>query len=275
MSDRREHVLMLAEIKAAENGFRGEIDTGVARELDVDVEAYRAYRQVCAAIDEYELRHRGHEVLKGIPEENSRSVTDDAHATRSERPALQAETGSWPGSSIEAWLQPRKPRRVIERYLPPPLRPAAYMMKRRFDRRPDWVDRWADAISGALDDSLLTTAIERVTEPVPSLDGRSAKVCVAQLVRWASAVHSHDPERPLDEALEDALARDGDQRETRVSTQDPVPPQPPTLLRDVPEDLENRVARILELRPDLSRPQNLRQDLPHDPADDLPPSLEL
>lgn len=63
MTNRREHVLVLAETTAAENGFRGELDTGVARELGVDVEAYRHYRQVCAAIDQYELQHRGHELL--------------------------------------------------------------------------------------------------------------------------------------------------------------------------------------------------------------------
>ena len=66
MRDHREHVLVLAEIRAAEKGFRGELDTGVAQELGIDVETYRAYRSVCGAIDDYELRNRGHEVLAGI-----------------------------------------------------------------------------------------------------------------------------------------------------------------------------------------------------------------
>lgn len=74
MRDRREHVLVLAEIHAAENGFRGEIDSGVAHELDVDVESYRAYRKICAAIDDYELRYRGHEVLNGISDPPSNEL---------------------------------------------------------------------------------------------------------------------------------------------------------------------------------------------------------
>lgn len=53
MSDTREDVLVIAEINAADAGFRDDLDFGVALELGVIVAQYQAYKEVAAAIDRY------------------------------------------------------------------------------------------------------------------------------------------------------------------------------------------------------------------------------
>lgn len=116
------------------------------------------------------------------------------------------------------------------------------------DRRFDHVERWADAVSSALDDPLLATAVERVTAPVGGFDRRSVPVCVAQLVRWAAAVHDRDPERPLHEALDHALAQDVDQHAIRTEFEEPLPPVPASTRRQPPDHLGDRVAQLTELR---------------------------
>jgi hypothetical protein len=53
MRDHRDHVLVPAEIHAAERGLGGDLEAGVAEELGVTADAYRSYRQVCEVIDRY------------------------------------------------------------------------------------------------------------------------------------------------------------------------------------------------------------------------------
>ena len=66
--------------------------------------------------------------------------------------------------------------------------------------------RWRTAVSTALDDRLLATAVERVTTPVAGLDRRSVPVARAQLVAWAAAVHRAASQRPLRDALTNDLS---------------------------------------------------------------------
>jgi hypothetical protein len=85
----------------------------------------------------------------------------------------------------------------------------------RWRARESVAGAWRAAISAALDDRQLTSAIERVTTPVAGLDRRSVPVVRAQLLAWAVDAHRAAPELPLGEALADSLATaTGPQRPT-------------------------------------------------------------
>lgn len=93
---------------------------------------------------------------------------------------------------------------------PPPRRVAA---QARCDQAPACEhDRrrraagWAAAISAALDDEQLATAVARLSPPVPGIGRRSACVARGDLIAWAVAAHRRRPDQPLQHALTAALA---------------------------------------------------------------------
>lgn len=65
---------------------------------------------------------------------------------------------------------------------------------------------WAAAISAALDDDQLATAVARLSPPVPGIGRRSACVARGDLIAWAVAAHRRRPDQPLQHALTAALA---------------------------------------------------------------------
>ena len=111
--------------------------------------------------------------------------------------------------------------------------------------------RWRAAVSTALDDRLLATAVDRVTTPVAGLDRRSVPVARAQLVAWAAAVHRTVPQRPLGDALTDDLSRPA---LTVAVTLDGELPPAPSVHNGAADDLTDRLTRLFERRPDLDRP---------------------
>ena len=72
-------------------------------------------------------------------------------------------------------------------------------------QRRDRAAGWAAAVSAALDDNQLATAIDRVTTPIAGLDRRSVPLAHAQLVAWAVHVHGQSAGTPLASALEASL----------------------------------------------------------------------
>ena len=108
---------------------------------------------------------------------------------------------------------------------------------------------WYSAISGALDDTQLETAIERVTTPVSGLGRRSVPLARAQLVAWAVDVRRQEPEAPFDKALRADLEAEPHPVVTIGGTLPPSPCAAP----DAP-DLGERIDAVLLRRPDLERP---------------------
>jgi hypothetical protein len=111
---------------------------------------------------------------------------------------------------------------------------------------------WRAAVSAALDDRQLATAVERATSPVAGLGRRSIPIVRAQLLAWAVAAHRGAPERPLAEALADDLAG-RDRTGTAPSVDGPLPPAPVGSGEPV-DDLTDRLTVLLARRPDLSHP---------------------
>jgi hypothetical protein len=108
---------------------------------------------------------------------------------------------------------------------------------------------WRGAISAALNDRQLTTAVERVTTPVAGLDRRSVPVVRAQLLAWAVEAHRAAPELPLGEALADSLATATGPAADALA--DGLPP--PTVDAELVDDLTARLTHVLVERPDLAR----------------------
>ena len=76
-----------------------------------------------------------------------------------------------------------------------------------FPERRRTSERWARAVSTALDDGQLGAAIAAVARPVPGLDRHSTPVVRAELVQWAVEVHRRHPDTGLREALQADLER--------------------------------------------------------------------
>jgi hypothetical protein len=108
---------------------------------------------------------------------------------------------------------------------------------------------WYAAISGALDDTQLETAIERVTTPVSGLGRRSVPLARAQLVAWAVDVRRRECDAPFDKALRADLEAEPHPLLTIGGTLPPSPCAAPDAL-----DLGERIDAVLLRRPDLERP---------------------
>jgi hypothetical protein len=121
----------------------------------------------------------------------------------------------------------------------------------RWRARESVAGAWRGAISAALDDRQLTTAVERVTTPVAGLDRRSVPVVRAQLLAWAVEAHRAAPELPLGEALADSLAT-ATGPAAADALADGLPP-PPTVDAELVDDLTARLTHALAERPDLAR----------------------
>ncbi len=110
---------------------------------------------------------------------------------------------------------------------------------------------WRGAISAALDDSQLATAVERITTPVAGLGRRSVPIVRTQLLAWAVTAHREAPTGPLDEVLADDLA--GTHRMVSApSLEGPIPAAPG--VGTAPDDLTARLTELLARRPDLAMP---------------------
>jgi hypothetical protein len=96
-------------------------------------------------------------------------------------------------------------------------------------------DGWAAAVSAALDDTGLATAVERVTAPVAGVGRRSLPVTRAQLLAWAAAAAGRHPHLLVSAALRHDLA-------VGARAAEPAPlPAPPAPERAAP-DLSHRLA---------------------------------
>lgn len=110
-------------------------------------------------------------------------------------------------------------------------------------------EAWYAAISDALDEDQLETAIECVTTPVSGLGRRSVPLARAQLVAWAVDVQRREPDAPFHKAL----AADLEGEPHPVLTMRGAPPRPPCAAPDA-ADLSGRIEAVLDRRPDLERP---------------------
>ena len=102
-------------------------------------------------------------------------------------------------------------------------------------------DGWAQAVSAALDDRVLATAVDRLTEPLPGLGRRSVPIARAQLIRWAIAV-AH---RRRGQDLAAALAADLAFGPTPPGDEGPGQADPPSVAGTCPGDLGERIAACL------------------------------
>jgi hypothetical protein len=121
----------------------------------------------------------------------------------------------------------------------------------RWRARESVAGTWRAAISAALDDHQLTSAIDQVTTPVAGLDRRSVPVVRAQLLAWAIDAHRAAPELPLKEALADSLAT-----ATGPAGADALAGgllAPPPADAELVDDLTSRLTHVLAERPDLAR----------------------
>ena len=110
---------------------------------------------------------------------------------------------------------------------------------------------WRGAISAALDDRQLATAVERITTPVAGLGRRSVPIVRTQLLAWAVTAHREVPARPLDEVLADDLVGT-DRVISAPSLEGSIP-----AVSDggtAPDDLTVRLTKLLARRPDLAMP---------------------
>jgi hypothetical protein len=121
----------------------------------------------------------------------------------------------------------------------------------RWRSRESLMGEWRGAISVALDDRQLATAVERVTTPVAGLGRRSVPIVRAQLVAWAVAAHRGAPTRPLPEALADDLVGT-DRLVSAPSLEGPIPVAPG--VGADPDDLTARLTDLLAGRADLAMP---------------------
>jgi hypothetical protein len=120
----------------------------------------------------------------------------------------------------------------------------------RWRARESVTGAWRAAISAALDDRQLSSAIEQVTTPVAGLDRRSVPVVRAQLLAWAVEAHRAAPDVPLGEALADSLATEtGPVAGDALAGGLPAPP----LDTELADDLTSRLTHVLAERPDLAR----------------------
>ena len=102
-------------------------------------------------------------------------------------------------------------------------------------------DRWAAAVSAALDDDALLHALRHVTTSLPGLERRSVPIARAQLITWAVAAHEASPDRRLDQALAAALA---DASGPVALSSGDLPPPPAATAG--PADLSARISALLE-----------------------------
>ena len=121
----------------------------------------------------------------------------------------------------------------------------------RWEARQAVAGRWRGAISSALDDRQLASAVERATSPMAGLGRRSVPVVAAQLLAWAVAAHRRNPDRPLDELLAADLDRP-DRSSVPDRLEGPLPPPPAAT--DARDDLTARLTGLLARRPELARP---------------------
>ena len=121
----------------------------------------------------------------------------------------------------------------------------------RWEARQAVAGRWRGAISSALDDRQLVSAVERITSPTAGLGRRSVPVAAAQLLAWAVMAHLRAPDRPLAKVLAADLARP-DRPSDPGWPEGPLP-RPPGAT-DACDDLTARLTRLLARRPDLARP---------------------
>ena len=106
-------------------------------------------------------------------------------------------------------------------------------------------DAWAEAVSAALDDDALATALQRVTTPAPGMNRRSVPLARAQLLAWA--VEVHEPSSPVQ--LADALATAlGEGPEPDALDLRELPPPP--LAARAAGDLSARIRTCLDRRPE-------------------------
>ena len=110
---------------------------------------------------------------------------------------------------------------------------------------------WRGAISAALDDSQLATAVARITTPVAGLGRRSVPIVRTQLLAWAVTAHREAPTRPLNEVLTDDLVGT-DRVIAAPSLEGQIPAAPG--VGTAPDDLTARLTELLARRPDLARP---------------------
>ena len=117
--------------------------------------------------------------------------------------------------------------------------------------RESLMGEWRGAISAALDDRQLATAVARVTAPVAGLGRRSVPIVGAQLVAWAVAAHRKAPTRPLAEVLADDLVGT-DRVIWAPSLEGPIPA---ALGGGTgPDDLTTMLTDLFVSRPDLAMP---------------------
>jgi hypothetical protein len=108
-------------------------------------------------------------------------------------------------------------------------------------QRRDRAVGWSSAVSAALDDDQLATAIAKVTTPLAGLQRSSVPLAHAQLVAWAADVHRRAPDVPLEAALDGSL-RNG--ARPCLDTDGTALPEPPAS-GDQP-DLTARIAEHLQ-----------------------------
>jgi hypothetical protein len=110
---------------------------------------------------------------------------------------------------------------------------------------------WRGAISAALDDRQLATAVARITTPVAGLGRRSVPIVRAQLVAWAVAAHHEAPTRSLSDVLADDLV--GTKRLVSApSLEGPIPAV--AGVGTTAGDLTARLTELLASRADLAMP---------------------
>ncbi len=198
-------------------------------------------------------------VAPGLVEEHPTKLISDVleavGAKRLHNPAgwlVRAISGRWDLSDEIAEVRAARARaRARERDA------AAGVEQRQRERdQQERSEAWAAAVSAALDDRQLAEAVRRLTRPLPGVGRRSAPAACAALVRWAQSVAATHPGRPLDDALQSALAAH--------PTPDDVPDAPP----DVAPPAPGRAAAALSTRVAAQLEQDAHRSTPslHEPS---------
>jgi len=123
----------------------------------------------------------------------------------------------------------------------------AQAIEARQEQRDRRLAGWAAAVSEALTDPQLTAAVDCVTRPVDGLDRRSVPVAASQLLAWAITTATSAPDKPLHDALTDALHDHSTRRTDDASTlpaEIPRPPVNPDPAAD-PDALRRRVKHAI------------------------------
>ena len=108
----------------------------------------------------------------------------------------------------------------------------------QIERQRACAEGWAAAVSAALDDTQLISAVRLVAQPVAGTDRRSGPIARAQLLLWAAAAAGRHPGLALSAALRRELA-------AGPHLPEPAPlPEPPAPERAAP-DLSHRLAACL------------------------------